>query len=65
MVGVVLVVVRKGHNAPLEVVHQNVTEPIPLGEAVLSPDARLFFHQRLNQFLLPVELDGGSSLTLL
>ena len=59
MVGVVLVVVRKGHKAPFEVVHQDVTESIPLGEAVLSPDARLFLRQRLNQLLLPVELDGG------
>ena len=58
MVGVVLVVVRKGHKAPFEVVHQDVTEPIPLGEAVLSPDARLFLRQRLNQLLLPVEPDG-------
>ena len=59
MVGVVLVVVRKGHHAPLEVVHQDVTEPIPLGAAVLSPDAGLFLRQRLNQLLLLVELDGG------
>ena len=59
MVGVVLVVVRKGHKAPFEVVHQDVTEPVPLGAAVLSPDARLFLRQRLNQLLLPVELDGG------
>ena len=59
MVGVVLVVVRKGHNAPLEVVHQDATEAIPLGEAILSPDARLFLCQRLNQLLLTVELDGG------
>ena len=28
MVGVVLVVVRKGHKAPFEVVHQDVTEPV-------------------------------------
>jgi len=59
MVGVVLVVVRKGLNAPLEVVHQDVTKTAPLGEAVLSPDARLFFRQRLDQILLPVEMDGG------
>ena len=59
MVGVVLVVVRKGHNAPLEVVHQDVTETVPLGEAILSPDTFLFLGQCLDQLLLPMELDGG------
>lgn len=33
---------RKGNNAPLKIVHQDITETIPLGEAILSPDAHQF-----------------------
>ena len=32
----------KGNNAPLKIVHQDITETIPLGEAILSPDAHQF-----------------------